>query len=73
MVLIWTNPLFGQVGGGWALEIEIFLGPVKWHQAVGRVSFGTRLTARCQFSQGPKIFILDLPASKPLPTGPYKS
>jgi hypothetical protein len=22
-----------QVGGGWPLEIESFLGPVKWHRA----------------------------------------
>ncbi len=29
----------GQVGGGWALEIKTF-GPVKWHRAVRRVSFG---------------------------------
>ncbi len=29
-----ANPLRGQVGGGWALEIETFLGPVKWHRAV---------------------------------------
>jgi hypothetical protein len=27
------------VGGGWALEIENILGPVKWHQAVRRVPF----------------------------------
>jgi hypothetical protein len=25
--------LRGQVGGGWALEMESFLGPVKWHRA----------------------------------------
>ncbi len=25
--------LLGQVGGGWALEFESFLGPVKWHRA----------------------------------------
>jgi hypothetical protein len=24
-------PLRGQVGGDWALEIESFLGPMKWH------------------------------------------
>jgi hypothetical protein len=29
----------GQVGGGWALEIETFLGPVKWHRADRRVPF----------------------------------
>ncbi len=27
-------PLGGKVGGGWALEFESFLGPVKWHRAV---------------------------------------
>jgi hypothetical protein len=27
------HPLQGQVGGGWALEIETFLGAVKWHRA----------------------------------------
>jgi hypothetical protein len=32
-------PLQGQVGGGWALEIESFLGPVKWHRADRRVPF----------------------------------
>jgi hypothetical protein len=35
MLLMMANPLRGQVGGGWALEIETsFLDPVKWHQAV---------------------------------------
>jgi hypothetical protein len=29
----------GQVRGGWALEIESFLGPVKWHRADRRVPF----------------------------------
>jgi hypothetical protein len=32
----------GQVGGGWALEIETFLGPVKWHRAIRRVPFGAQ-------------------------------
>ncbi len=27
------HPLRGQVGDGWALEIEAFLGTVKWHRA----------------------------------------
>jgi hypothetical protein len=31
--MIYTALCIGQVGGGWALEIESFLGPVKWHQA----------------------------------------
>jgi hypothetical protein len=39
-----------QVGGGWALEIESFLGPVKWHRAHRRVPFGAQKT---QDFQGP--------------------
>jgi hypothetical protein len=34
MPLMRENPLRGQVGVGWALEIKTFLGPVKWQQAV---------------------------------------
>ncbi len=29
MLLMRGNPIGGQVGGGWALEIENFLGPVS--------------------------------------------
>jgi hypothetical protein len=29
LLLMWTNPLLGQVGEGWAVEILTFLGP-KW-------------------------------------------
>jgi hypothetical protein len=43
LLLMQANPLRGQVGGGWALEIETFLGPVKWHRAVRRVPFGANL------------------------------
>jgi hypothetical protein len=41
-VMFWmrADQLRGQVRGGWALEIETFLGPVKWHRAVRRVPFG---------------------------------
>ncbi len=35
-----ADPIRGQVGGDWALEIETFLGPVKWHWAVRWVPFG---------------------------------
>jgi hypothetical protein len=42
LVLIQADPLRGQVGGVWALEIEIFFGPVKRHRAVGRVPFGAQ-------------------------------
>ncbi len=40
-VMFWMRPtpLQRKVGGGWALEIERFLGPVKWHRAVRRVPF----------------------------------
>jgi hypothetical protein len=37
MLLIRANPLRGYVVGGWALEIETFLGPVKRHRAIRRV------------------------------------
>jgi hypothetical protein len=36
-------PLRGQVGGGWALEIES-LGAVKWHRAEKRGPFGAQKT-----------------------------
>ena len=42
MLLMRANPLRRQVGGGWALEIETFCRPVKWHHAVGRVPFGAQ-------------------------------
>ncbi len=38
------DTLCGQVGGSWALEIESFLGPVKWHRADRRVPFGAQKT-----------------------------
>jgi hypothetical protein len=46
-IMFWMRalcPLQGQVGGGWALEIESFLGPVKWHPADRRVPFGAQKT-----------------------------
>jgi hypothetical protein len=43
-VMFWmrANPLRGQVEGGWALEFQSFLGPVKWHQADRRVPLGPK-------------------------------
>jgi hypothetical protein len=40
-IMFWMHayPLRRQVGGVWALNIESFLGPVKWHQADRRVPF----------------------------------
>jgi hypothetical protein len=40
--LMRADTLRGQVGGRWALEIESFLGPVKWHRADRRVPFGAQ-------------------------------
>jgi hypothetical protein len=37
-----ADPLQGQVGGGWTLEIETFLGPAKWRRAARRVPFGAQ-------------------------------
>ncbi len=33
-IMFWMRayPLRGEVGGGWALEFESYLGPVKWHR-----------------------------------------
>jgi hypothetical protein len=44
MFLMRADPLRGQEGGGWALEIKSFLGPVKWHRADRRVPFGAQKT-----------------------------
>jgi hypothetical protein len=45
-IMFWMHayPLRGEVGGGWALEFESFLGPLKWHQAYRRVPFGVQKT-----------------------------
>ncbi len=50
MPLMRENPSRGQVGGDWALEINTFLGPVKWQQAVRRVPFRAQ---KSQDLQGP--------------------
>ncbi len=42
MFLMRVDTLRGQVGGGWALALESFLGPVKWHRADRRVRFGAQ-------------------------------
>ncbi len=49
--MIYTAPcvmlFIRQGGGGLALEIESFLGPVKWQLADGRVPFEAQKTLRC--------------------------
>jgi hypothetical protein len=34
-IMFWLRayPLRGEMGGGWILGFESFLGPVKWHRA----------------------------------------
>ncbi len=39
MFLMRADTLRGQVGGGWAMEMESYLGPVKWHRADWRAPF----------------------------------
>jgi hypothetical protein len=44
-VCFWCGqyPLLGQAGWSWALEIESFLGPVKWHRAnIGECHLGLK-------------------------------
>ncbi len=48
MFMMRADPLGGQVGGGWALEIKSFLGPVKWHWADRRVPFRAQKTRNFQ-------------------------
>ncbi len=45
-IMFWMRayPFRGQVGGGGALEIESFLGPVKWHRSDRRLPFGAQKT-----------------------------
>ncbi len=42
-IMFWmrTYPLLGQVGGGWALGLESFLGPKKW-QPIGEGPLGPK-------------------------------
>jgi hypothetical protein len=42
MFLIRADTLRGQLGGGWALEMESFLSPVKWHRADRQVPYGAQ-------------------------------
>ncbi len=44
MFLMRADLLRGQEGEGWALEIESFLDPVKWHREDRRVPFGAQKT-----------------------------
>jgi hypothetical protein len=49
-IMFWMHAytLCGEVGGGWALEFLIFLGPVNWERADRRVPFGAQKTREFQ-------------------------
>jgi hypothetical protein len=57
MLFMWANPLLGQVGGGWVLEILIFWGPKK--------TLTWRLYA---IYQGPKKYKFQGPTPSHLPS-----
>ncbi len=40
--LMREDPLRGQVGGGWAMEIETFLGPVNGIEPLGECHLGPK-------------------------------
>jgi hypothetical protein len=63
-VMFLVRAIRGQVGGGWALEIKTFLGPVKWHQAVLWVPFGAQKSQDFQGPTSSHLPVIDLPASK---------
>ncbi len=44
MFLMQADTLRLEVGGDWVLEIESFLGPVKWQQADRRVPYVAQKT-----------------------------
>jgi hypothetical protein len=50
-IMFWMRayPLLREVGGGWALEFESFLGPVKWQRADRRVPFRAQKTRLLKF------------------------
>jgi hypothetical protein len=55
------NILFDKMGGDWALEIESFLGPVKWHRADRQVPFGPKkleisLSALTKYARNARSF-----------------
>ncbi len=51
--MLWmrADPLRGQVGGGGALEIKTFWGPVNWHRAVRLLPFGANCLRTVVFAQ----------------------
>ena len=57
IVLMWADPLLGEVGGGWALEFPSYLGPT-WNSPIGWTPFH-----RAQKTQNSR--------AQPPPTSPH--
>jgi hypothetical protein len=66
MVLMSADPLFGQVGRGWALENLDFFGPQLTHFT------GPKKYRFPGPTPLPLALVMELHASKTLCTGPYK-
>jgi hypothetical protein len=51
-IMFWLRayPLRGQVGGGWALEIESFLGPGNGIELIGECHLGPKKLTHIQNS-----------------------
>jgi hypothetical protein len=71
MLLMRANPLRGQLEGGWELEIQTFLGPVKWHRTVlGECHFGPKKVMVPGPNHLPLDQVMDFSISKTLRTWP---
>jgi hypothetical protein len=69
VMLLLRPALRGQVGVGWALEIECFLGPVKWHRADRRVECHLELNRPARAAQVHKNLVALLRPPSPIHTG----
>jgi hypothetical protein len=64
------HPLRGEVGGGWALEIMTFLGPVQWQRAERRLPFGAQ-KSRDRVESNLYIYVIKSPIQ--LVNNPFKT
>ncbi len=60
IVFMRAGPLLGELGGGLALEISSFLGPLKWHEPIGECHLGP-----------PRFSPSNCPPYSPLPSRTY--
>jgi len=64
MFLMCADPLRGQVGGGWSLEIKSLLGLMKWHRADRRGHLGPKRLQISWRNPLPLAQVMDLHTSK---------